>query len=231
MNLVASCAFGLEAIVARELQQLGLTTSISSPGQVDFSGDWQSIARVSLWSRCADRVSIVIAEFPCADFDALFEVTKGVDWLEFLSTDAAIHVTGSSLKSTLTSVPAVQRTVKKAIVDSVLGSGNVTVLPESGPRFRVHVGLRHDRARLVLDTTGPSLHKRGYREIATKAPLKETLAAALVQLSFWKPDRPLVDPFCGGGTIVIEAAMIGRNLAPGLRRSFAFERWSCCPGG
>lgn len=229
MNLVASCAFGLEALVAREVEQLGCEPRISGPGQVDFEGDWEAIARVNLWSRCADRVSIVIAEFPCADFDALFDITKGVDWLEFLAEDAAIHVTGSSLKSALTSVPAIQRTVKKAIVDSVLASGRVSTLPESGSRFRVHVGLRQDEARIVLDTTGPSLHKRGYREISTKAPLKETLAAALVQLSFWKPDRPLIDPFCGGGTIVIEAAMIGRNLAPGLRRDFAFEQWNCCP--
>lgn len=229
MNCVASCAFGLEAIVARELRAQGLEAKPGGPGQVDFRGDWAEIARCNLWLRCADRISIVLADFECEDFDTLFETTKSVDWQQLLSGDASIHVTGSSVKSQLSSVPAIQRSVKKAIVERMLSEEGVTQLPEDGPTFRIHVGLRNNRARLSLDTTGPSLHKRGYREISTKAPLKETLAAALVQLSFWNSDRPLLDPFCGGGTILIEAAMVGRKMAPGLKRNFACEAWTCCP--
>lgn len=229
MNCVASCAFGLEAIVARELRAQGLDAKPGGPGQVEFHGDWPAIARCNLWLRCADRVSIVLADFDCDDFDTLFDTTKSVDWRQYLSGDASIHVTGSSVKSQLSSVPAIQRSVKKAIVERLLAEEGVTEVPEDGPTFRIHIGLRHDRARLSLDTTGPSLHKRGYREISTKAPLKETLAAALVELSFWNPERPLLDPFCGGGTILIEAAMVGRKIAPGLQRTFACESWSCCP--
>ncbi len=230
MILVASCAFGLEAVVARELQALEFQTKISGPGQVQFEGDWMAVAKCNLWLRCADRVSVQIAEFDCEDFDALFETTKSQDWMQWLAPDAQVHVTGGSVKSKLTSVPAIQRTVKKAIVDSMLTKLGGETLPESGHRYRLHIAIRDDVARLSLDTTGPSLHKRGYREISTKAPLKETMASALVQLSFWKPGRPLLDPFCGGGTILIEAAMIGRNIAPGLQREFASEVWPQIPG-
>ena len=224
MNLLASCAFGLEAIVARELQALGYSTKTVSPGQIQFTGEWRDVARTNLWLRCADRVSISLHAFPCDDFDCLFETIQGMDWAAWLPHDAQIHVTGSSVKSQLTSVPAVQRTTKKAIVTGLLARG-ASHVPETGNRYRIHIGLRDNLARLTLDTTGASLHKRGYREISTRAPLKETLAAALVQLSFWQPGRPLIDPFCGGGTILIEAAMIGRNLAPGRHREFAAEAW------
>ena len=229
MELVASCAFGLEAIVARELQALHLDTRITSPGQVEFSGDWEQIAATNLWLRCADRVTIKLLEFDCVDFDCLFDTIRQHEWKAWLSGDAMVHVTGSSVKSQLTSVPALQRTVKKAIVENMLSDGAQDAMPETGHKVRAHISLRDDIARLTLDTTGPSLHKRGYREIATRAPLKETLAAALVQLSFWSPGRTLIDPFCGGGTILIEAAMIGRNLAPGRNRSFASEAWSTFP--
>ena len=229
MELLASCAFGLESIVARELRSLGLDSRTTGPGQIEFTGEWPEIANASLWLRCADRISIIVADFACTDFDTLFDTVREIDWLEFLDADARIHVTGGSVKSQLSSVPAIQRTVKKAIVDQILAGRPGSLLEEDGALHRIHVGLRNDRARLTLDTTGPSLHKRGYREISTRAPLKETLAAALVQLSFWRPDRPLVDPFCGGGTILIEAAMIGRNMAPGLQRSFVCEKWRRCP--
>ncbi len=226
MKLVAHCAFGLEAIVARELQGLCLDARITGPGHVEFPGSWEAICRSNLWLRCADRISILIAEFPCDDFDALFETTKAIAWESWLPRNAQIPVTGRSTKSHLTSVPAVQRTVKKAIVERLMHVDKNVTLPEDGPVFKISIGLRDNHARVTLDTTGPSLHKRGYREIATKAPLKETLAAALVQLSFWRPERPLIDPFCGGGTIPIEAAMIGRKLAPGLLRTFVCEGWS-----
>lgn len=229
MILVASCAFGLEAIVARELKELGYATKTTGPGQIEFSGGWADVFKANLWLRCADRVSIVVADFPCVDFDTLFETSKQTAWDEFISDNGVIHVTGGSVKSKLTSVPAVQRTVKKAIVDQMMAARQLSTLPEDGPLFRVHVSLRNDVARLTLDTTGASLHKRGYREIATKAPLKETMAAALVKLSFWRPDRPMIDPFCGGGTILIEAALIGRNIAPGLHRNFVCETWPDVP--
>lgn len=229
MKLIASCAFGLEAIVSRELKALHYETRTVGPGQIEFSGEWSDIAKTNLWLRAADRVSIVIQEFACEDFDCLFETIKQQDWTQWVASDAMIHVTGSSVKSQLTSVPAIQRTTKKAIVESLLAMPSISELPESGPKYRVHISLRDDVARLTLDTTGASLHKRGYREIATRAPLKETLAAALVQLSFWAPGRPMIDPFCGGGTILIEAAMLGRNMAPGRNRSFACEQWSHSP--
>lgn len=227
MKLIASCAFGLEAIVARELQSMQLETQITSPGQIEFSGGWSEIANANLWLRSADRISISVLEFDCTDFDTLFETVKSNPWLDWFRVDANVHVTGSSVKSQLSSVPAIQRTVKKAIVESLLLHSDE--LPETGVKYRLHVALRDNVARLTLDTTGPSLHKRGYREIATRAPLKETLGAALVQLSFWRAGRPLIDPFCGGGTILIEAAMIGRNLAPGRNRTFASESWPQFP--
>lgn len=229
MKLIASCAFGLEAVVARELTALGFESRTTAPGQLEFEGDWQVIAKANLWLRSADRVSIMLAEFPCADFDVLFDTVKSIEWREQISAGGSIHVTGGSVKSQLTSVPAIQRTVKKAIVDKLLNASQESELAESGALHRIHVRLRNDVATLTLDTTGASLHKRGYREISTRAPLKETMAAALVQLSFWRPDRPLIDPFCGGGTILIEAAMIGRNMAPGLNRSFSCEEWEHCP--
>ncbi len=225
MNCVASCAFGLEAIVARELVALGFSTKTTGPGQVEFTGDWSDVARANLWLRCADRISLILADFDCKDFDTLYDTTRAFDWSSTLTPEAKIHITGGSVKSQLSSVPAIQRTVKKAIVDHLLKDAGLSELPETGALFRIHIGLRNDRARVSLDTTGPSLHKRGYREISTKAPLKETLAAALVQLTFWRPDRPLIDPFCGGGTILIEAAMLARKMAPGLNRSFACEAW------
>ena len=229
MELLASCAFGLESIVTRELRSLGLEPRTTGPGQIQFAGEWPEIANANLWLRCADRVSIVVAEFACADFDTLFETVRAIDWPQFVDENARIHVTGGSIKSQLSSVPAIQRTVKKAIVERLLAGKSGEMLEEDGALHRVHIGLRDDLARLTIDTTGPSLHKRGYREISTKAPLKETLAAALVQLSFWNPERPLIDPFCGGGTILIEAAMLGRNMAPGLRRTFSCEQWRRCP--
>ena len=229
LELIATTAFGLEAIVKRELDDLGYEGRVISPGRIRFAGDVSAICRTNLWLRTADRVLLQLAEFPAEDFEALFENTKAIDWREWIPVKGAFPVVGRSLRSQLSSVPACQRAVKKAIVESLLRGHRVDRLPESGPELKVQVAILDNVATLTLDTTGPSLHKRGYRQQAGPAPLKETLAAAMVQLSFWKAGRPLLDPFCGSGTIPIEAALIGRNLAPGLSRTFAAQAWPNIP--
>ena len=224
-DLIAACAFGLEAVVRRELDELGIEATIGESGRVHFRGDESTICRANLWLRTADRVLIRVAEFAAADFDALFESTKAIEWGALLPVDASFPVTGRSVKSTLTSVPACQRAVKRAIVDAIRRDHETTELTEGGAEFKVDVALLKDTAVLTLDTTGRSLHRRGYRTHISRAPLKETLAAAMVLLSYWRAGRPLLDPFCGSGTIPIEAARIGRNLAPGRDRDFACEAW------
>ncbi|TWT82886.1 Ribosomal RNA large subunit methyltransferase K/L [Planctomycetes bacterium CA13] len=228
-DLIAACAFGLEAIVRRELQSLGIEATIGESGRVHFRGDLETICKANLWLRTADRVLLRIAEFNAADFDALFETTRDIHWGELIPVDASFPVTGRSVKSTLSSVPACQRTVKRAIVDAMRRDHNAVTLPETGAEFKVDVALLKDTATITIDTTGRSLHRRGYRTHISKAPLKETLAAALVMLSYWKGGRPMIDPFCGSGTIPIEAARIGRNMAPGLIREFACEAWPDFP--
>jgi 23S rRNA (guanine2445-N2)-methyltransferase / 23S rRNA (guanine2069-N7)-methyltransferase len=226
LNLLAACAFGLEAIVKRELISLGYEDAhVAQPGRIRFAGDWSAVCRANMWLRTADRVLVEVLCFEAADFDALFDTVKEYDWSQFLPANAKFPVDGKSRRSTLTSVPAIQRTVKKAMVDSLLREHNTNQLDESGELFRIEVALLDDIATITLDTTGPSLHKRGYRKLSAEAPLKETLAAALISLSVWNPKRVLIDPFCGSGTIPIEAAMIGLNIAPGLYRSFSASHW------
>ncbi len=225
MKLIAACAFGLEAVVKRELQTLGYTAKIEKPGRISFQGEWDDVCRANIWLRTADRVLIEIASFPAGDFDALFETARDIDWAQWIPAEAAFPVTGRSRKSQLTSVPAIQRTVKKAIVEALRRGHATSNLPESGATFRVDAALLDDTATLTLDTTGASLHKRGYRKLVGPAPLKETLAAAMISLSVWNPDRPLIDPFCGSGTIPIEAALIGLNIAPGQSRDFTAVHW------
>ena len=229
LNLIATTAFGLEALTKRELVSLGYPAEIIGPGWIRFKGDLAAICRANLWLRSADRVLIQVASFEAKDFDTLFETSKALPWDQWISADGRFPVDGRSIKSQLTSVPALQRSIKKSIVESLLASYQANALPETGPEYRCQVALLKDQATLTIDTTGPSLHKRGYRRYSTLAPLKETLAAALVQLSFWNPERPLLDPFCGSGTIPIEAALIGRNMAPGMKREFAAETWSVIP--
>jgi 23S rRNA (guanine2445-N2)-methyltransferase / 23S rRNA (guanine2069-N7)-methyltransferase len=224
-DLIAACAFGLETVVRRELESLGVEARIGESGRVHFRGTDETICRANLWLRTADRVLIRVAEFPAADFDALFDTTRDLAWGGIIPVDGKFTVTGRSIKSTLTSVPANQRAVKKAIVDALCRDHRTTLLPETGAEFKIDIALLKDVATLTLDTTGRSLHRRGYRTLISEAPLKETLAAALVLLSFWKRDKPLLDPFCGSGTIPIEAALIGRQIAPGRYREFACEQW------
>jgi putative N6-adenine-specific DNA methylase len=222
---MAAAAFGLESVVARELAALGYEDQETEDGRVLFRADEAGIARANLWLRSADRVGVLLGEFEAHTFDELFEGTKKLPWEEWLSKDNCFPVSGNSVKSTLHSVPACQSIVKKAIVERLRGAYGLNQLPETGAICPVRIVLRKNRATLSLDTTGPSLHKRGYRALAGEAPLKETLAAAMLYLSYWKKDRALLDPFCGAGTIPIEAAWMAQNRAPGLERRFGAERW------
>ncbi|MEO2013844.1 MAG: class I SAM-dependent RNA methyltransferase [Fuerstiella sp.] len=224
-DLIATSTFGLENVVARELQQLGYADCRVSDGRVCFTGDESDIARCNLWLRSADRVLIRVGEFPAPDFGALFDQTTALPWADLLPVDAKFPVKGRSVRSRLHAVPKVQGVTKKAIVESLKKKHNRFRFDESGAEYVIEVSLLKDIATLTLDTTGDGLHKRGYRQVVAAAPLRETMAAGLIQLSYWNSDRPLIDPFCGSGTIPIEAALIGRNIAPGLQRSFAAEDW------
>jgi 23S rRNA (guanine2445-N2)-methyltransferase / 23S rRNA (guanine2069-N7)-methyltransferase len=229
LSLIATATFGLESVVTRELRSLGYESRALRPGWLAFEADAPAVARSNLWLRASDRVLLRLATFAAADFDSLFEGTRAVAWERFLPRNARIPVRGRSVRSTLASVPACQSIVKKAIVERLKEAYALQSLPEEGPAFAVEVALLKDEAMLVLDTTGAGLHKRGYRLESGAAPLKETLAAGLVLLSHWSRDRPFLDPFCGTGTLAIEAALIGRNRAPGLRRHFAAEQWPTLP--
>ncbi|MEK3934565.1 class I SAM-dependent RNA methyltransferase [Sporosarcina sp. FSL W7-1349] len=224
-KLVATSAMGLESIVADEVKALGFETSTEN-GKIYFQGDETAIAKTNMWLRVADRVRIVVGEFKATTFDELFERTKAIAWEQYLPVDAAFPVAGKSVKSTLYSVPDCQAIVKKAIVERLKSAyKRIGFLDESGPLFKLEVSILKDKVTLTIDSSGAGLHKRGYRVGQGDAPLKETLAAALVKLTRWNPDRPFVDPFCGSGTIPIEAAMIGQNIAPGYNREFLSEQW------
>ncbi len=224
-SLVATAAMGLEAIVAKEVRDLGYECTVDN-GKVHFKGDEKAIARSNMWLRTADRVKIVVGEFKATTFDELFEKTKALNWHDYLPVNAQFPVAGKSVKSKLFSVSDCQAIVKKAIVQSLSTHYKKTGwLEENGPLFKLEISILKDVATLTIDTSGHGLHRRGYRTGQGEAPIKETLAAALIQLTNWTPDRPFVDPFCGSGTIPIEAALIGQNIAPGFNREFLSEEW------
>ncbi|MDM5247460.1 MULTISPECIES: class I SAM-dependent RNA methyltransferase [unclassified Lysinibacillus] len=224
-KLVATAAMGLESIVAQEVKALGYETTVDN-GKVYFEGDETAIARTNLWLRVADRVKIVVGQFPAKSFEQLFESVKALPWEKYLPVDAAFPVSGKSVKSKLFSVPDCQAITKKAIVERMKQHyKRLGFLDESGATYKIEVSILKDVATLTIDTSGAGLHKRGYRQAQGEAPLKETLAAALVQISKWNPNRPFVDPFCGSGTIALEAAMLGQNIAPGYNREFISENW------
>ncbi|MDW0115518.1 class I SAM-dependent RNA methyltransferase [Sporosarcina thermotolerans] len=224
-KLVATSAMGLESIVADEVKELGFQTKTEN-GKIYFEGDETAIAKTNMWLRVADRVRVIVGEFHATTFDDLFEQTKALPWEQYLPVDANFPVAGKSVKSALFSVPDCQAIVKKAIVERLKTAYHRTgFLDESGPLFKLEVSILKDKVTLTIDSSGTGLHKRGYRIGQGDAPLKETLAAALVKLTRWNPDRPFVDPFCGSGTIPIEAAMIGQNIAPGYNREFSSEHW------
>ena len=229
LTLIATATFGLESVVSRELEALGYEPRTTQPGWLSFRGDAAAIARSNLWLRASDRVLIEMNAFPADDFGELFDATRATTWERFLPANASFPVRGRSVKSKLSSVPACQRIVKKAIVERLKEAHKVQTLPEDGPSFPVEVALLKDQATLTLDTSGAGLHKRGYRPLSGQAPLKETLAAGLILLSFWDRERAFLDPFCGTGTLPIEAALMARNRAPGIAREFVSESWPSLP--
>ena len=229
IELIATSAFGLEAIVSRELSALGYNEQVVEDGRVAFMGDALAICRTNLWLRSADRVLVKVGAIPARDFGELFDGSVALPWDRYLPVDAKFPVTGKSVRSLITAVPSVQGVTKKSIAESLKRTHQRHWFQENGPEFPVEVSLLRDTATFSIDTSGDGLHKRGYRDFAGAAPLKETLAAALVQLSYWHPERTLWDPFCGSGTIPIEAALIGRNRAPGLGRTFLAETWPWIP--
>ncbi|RSL29817.1 class I SAM-dependent RNA methyltransferase [Salibacterium salarium] len=226
VTLIATATMGLESLVAREIKDLGYQDVTVENGRVEFNAPTEAIARTNMWLRTADRVKLKVAEFNAYSFDELFEKTKAVSWEDYLPENAEFPVVGRSVKSTLYSVPDCQSIVKKSIVERLKQTYNKDWFSENGALYKVEVALNKDVVTLTIDTSGPGLHKRGYRAVQNLAPLKETLAAALVMLTNWKPDRPFADPFCGSGTIPIEAALIGQRIAPGFNREFIAEDWT-----
>ncbi|CAM3317942.1 THUMP domain-containing class I SAM-dependent RNA methyltransferase [Vagococcus fessus] len=224
-KIIATAASGMEALVGKELRDLGIECQVEN-GKAIFHGDIETIATANLWLRTADRIKIVVGEFKAVTFDELFEKTKALPWEDILPMDAEFPVAGKSLKSTLFSISDCQAITKKAIVSRLSEVYHrYGRLPESGAKFPLEVALLKDHVTITLDTTGPSLFKRGYRLEKGGAPLKENMAAALVMLTSWRKDRPFYDPVCGSGTICIEAALMGHNIAPGFNREFLCEEW------
>ena len=229
-TLIATSSFGIESVVAQELKDLGYNELTIDNGRVIFSGNEYDIARCNIWLRTADRVLIQMTEFKANDFEDLFQGTQSVRWEDIIPINGKMHVIGKSVRSKLASVRDCQAIVKKAVVTAMGRKYRVNHFSETGPLYRIEISILKDKATITLDTTGSGLHKRGYREETGEAPLRENLAAALVLLSRWKPDRVLADPLCGSGTIAIEAALIGRNMAPGINRSFVSENWQHMSG-
>ena len=232
LKFVATSTTGLESVVFNELVRLGYSphNSDTMVGRTFFEGEFIDLIKTNLWLRTAGKILIVLSEFDVKDnFDVIFEATRSIEWENWATKDSRFYVEARTVRSTITSEPALQKTVKKAIVDRLTKMWNVNELSETGSVFPIEISLLKDKAVITLDTTGRGLHRRGYHTMNVAAPLRETLASALVQLSVWKPGRPLLDPFCGSGTIPIEAAMLGRNIAPGLNRSFISQGWSVIP--
>lgn len=224
-TLVATTTFGLEAVCRRELEALDIKVIKTDNGKVTFKGDERTIVKANLWLRTADRVYINIKEFKAYTFDDIFDTLKAIPWHRYISMKGKFVVNGKSVKSKITSVPAIQRTAKKAVVESLKQYYKLSYLEESAEEYPLLINIQKDQGSILLDTTGIGLHKRGYRVQTVEAPMKETLAASLILLSYWNKDRVLYDVFCGSGTIPIEAAMIGRNIAPGLARDFTSKHW------
>lgn len=217
--------FGLEGLVADELRRLGLAEVRAENGRVFCRGSWLDMARMNLNLRTGERVLLVLGCFEAPTFDALFEGTKALPWEEFIPQSGKFPVKGFSLNSALHSIPDCQAIVKKAVATRLGGKYGVATLPETGALYQIQFAIQKDTATLMLDTSGPGLYKRGYRAQGVEAPLRETLAAALVTLSRYRGRDPFCDPFCGSGTIAIEAALIAKNRAPGLNRAFSSQRW------
>ena len=226
MELIAPCHFGLESVLKKEILDLGYEIVTVEDGRITFKGDETAIPRANIFIRTAERILLKMGSFKATDFDQLFEGTKAIPWEEYLPRDAKFWVTKATTnKSALFSGSAIQSIVKKAIVERMKQTYRVNRFEEDGDEYPIRVFIFKDMVSIGLDTSGTSLHKRGYRQLVGKAPISETLASALLMLTPWKHDRVLVDPFCGSGTFPIEAAMIGANIAPGMNREFNADSW------
>ncbi|SEU08088.1 THUMP domain-containing class I SAM-dependent RNA methyltransferase [Lacrimispora sphenoides] len=225
-ELIAPCHFGMEAVLKREITDLGYDIASVEDGRVTFIGDDEAICRGNVFLRTAERVLLKVGSFHAESFEELFQGTKAICWEDFIPQDGKFWVAkASSIKSKLFSPSDIQSIMKKAMVERLKGAYGVEWFPETGSSYPLRVFLHKDEVTVGIDTTGDSLHKRGYRTLTSKAPITETLAAALIMLTPWNKDRILVDPFCGSGTFVIEAAMMAANMAPGMNRSFLSEDW------
>ena len=226
-ELVVPCHFGLEAVTKREIYDLGYEITRVEDGRVTFEGDEEAVCRANVFLRSAERVLLQVGRFHATTFDELFEGIKALPWEDYIPKDGRFWVTkASSIKSKLFSPSDIQSIAKKAMVERLKQSYHLDWFPEDGASYPVRIFLLKDEVMVTIDTSGESLHKRGYRLMTSKAPLTETLAAALIMLTPWKRDRILVDPFCGSGTFPIEAAMMAANIAPGMNRSFTAQKWT-----
>ncbi len=226
MKWIASAAFGMEGLTGRDLKRLGAEdVRVLNVGGAEFSGTLESAMKANLWLRCADHISLVVGEFPARSFEELFEGVRRIDWADYLARDSAFPVRARCVKSVLMSQTDTQKIVKKAVVEKLKGAYGVSWFEETGATVQIDVSIRDDVVTVSLDASGEPLSRRGYRTWNGEAPLRETLAAALILTSGWHPWQPLYDPCCGTGTLLIEAAFIALNRAPGLRRPFAMEKW------
>ena len=226
LQFAIPCLLGLESLVGDEVKKLGLADVRVENGRVLCRGEERDLARLNINLRCGARVLLVLASFRATDFETLFQGTRAVRWEDWIPREGEFPVTGYSINSTLHSVPACQSIVKKAVVERLGAAYGLETLPETGKRYQIRFSIMKDEVMLCLDASGEGLYKRGYRAVGVAAPLKETLAAAMVKLSHYNGRDPFCDPFCGSGTIAIEAALIARNRAPGLNRSFAAQHWA-----
>ena len=229
MRFIATCKMGLESVVSLELKWLGVEVEKVEDARVLFAGGYEDMARACLWLRSAERVLMEVSSFEARTFEELFQGVKAIRWKDYLKRDSFIHVNGKSAKSTLFSVSDCQRITKKAIVDN-LKEAYKTTLPETGAEVIIEIGILRDVVTVALDCCGAGLSRRGYRTYNVAAPIAESLGAGMLLLSRYKGDRPLIDPMCGSGTMPIEAAMIAKNIAPGLNRPFAGEQWDFAGG-
>ncbi len=229
--ITATSTFGMEALVKKEINELGYEITEVKNGRITFKGDLKAAVEANLWLRTAERVLIKMGEFKAENFDQLYEGVKNLNWSDWLPINAEFPVSGKSIDSKLDSVPACQSVTKKAVVDSMKEKYNISWFEEDGAEFPIEVALYKDKAVLTIDTSGTGLHKRGYRKASVAAPLQETISAGMIYLSRWDRDRILIDPFAGSGTIPIEAAMMAKNIAPGLNRDFAAEKWPIFQNG
>ena len=226
LNLVVPCLFGLEALIAKELRDLGADNIMSENGRVHFCGDENMLARANINSRYAERILILVGSFEAHTFDELFEGTRALEWGNWLGETDAFPVKGYSVNSTLFSVSDCQSIIKKAVVEKLKQKYKMDWFEETGPIHQIQFSILKNKVSVLLDTSGPGLHKRGYRLDSNIAPIKETLAAALCCISKLRFYHTLYDPMCGSGTILIEGAMMAKNIAPGVNRNFSAERWS-----